>query len=175
MRTKTSSKQSGLTLIDCLIVVILLGVVASVAIPRFSLTTNRTLGSTLESNLNAIRNATKLYAIQHNGRYPGQFRHTDGLNVTKAIEGKAAFKAQLLLYSDLAGKTSPTRTSKFPFGPYLSKGIPLNPLSPPSNEIKIVLDNSHSILGTADPKGVGWKVAVRTGEIIANHPDYDDM
>ncbi|MCZ6874472.1 MAG: type II secretion system protein [bacterium] len=174
MRIKIFPRQSGLTLIEALIVVILFGLIASVAMPRFPSITKRTIEHTLEHNLNAIRNAIKLYAIQHNGRYPGQFRHTDGLKVTKAIEAKAAFKAQLLLYSDLEGKTSPIRTAAFPFGSYLSKGVPLNPLSPPSNEINIVLDNSHHILGTADSKGVGWKIAVRTGEIIANHPGYDN-
>ncbi len=90
------ASHSGLTLVEVLIVVILMGVIAVVAIPRFSMTTNMTLENKLDTHLRSLRRAIELYAIQHNEIFPGQVRHTDGLAVGTDQEAKDAFEAQLL-------------------------------------------------------------------------------
>ena len=122
------TRHSGLTLVEVLIVVILMGVIAVVAIPRFSMTTNVTLENKLDTHLSSLRRAIELYAIQHHGIFPGQVRHTDGLAVGTDQEAKDAFEAQLLRYSDSTGKTSIVKHPAFPLGPYFHQGIPINPL-----------------------------------------------
>lgn len=171
MRTNPFLRQSGLTLIESLIVVILFGIIAAAAVPRFPVTDEDPHNATLQRNLNTLQNAIKLYAIQHKGVFPGQVRHTDGMKTTTPDEAKSAFTAQLLQYSDAHGRTSPTRQSGFPFGPYLPQGIPANPLLPQSRDIHVVFD--HSRLASAKP--TGWVVVVPSGHILPtipprNHP-----
>jgi prepilin-type N-terminal cleavage/methylation domain-containing protein len=166
MHIKSSLSQSGLTLIECLIVVILLGIVAAAAVPSFPLTNTPNVHSVLEKNLSTLQTAIRLYGIQHHGVYPGQVRHTDGTKVSTADEARSAFKAQLLLYSDATGKTSPVRSKAFPFGPYLLRGIPLNPLQPQSSNTLVVLDKSQLAPG----RQAGWKLILSSGEIFPIYP-----
>jgi prepilin-type N-terminal cleavage/methylation domain-containing protein len=166
MRTNVFLRQSGLTLIESLIVVILFGIIAAVAVPRFPITDENPLSAALQTNLNTLQNAIKLYAIQHQGVFPGQFRHTDGIKTTTPDEAKSAFIAQLLQYSDASGRTSPTRKPGFPFGPYLSQGIPSNPVPPQSNDIQVVFDHSH----LTSVEQTGWVVVVPSGQILPNTP-----
>ena len=51
------TRHSGLTLVEVLIVVILMGLIAVVAIPRFSMTTNVTLENKLDTHLRSLRRA----------------------------------------------------------------------------------------------------------------------
>jgi len=166
MYTHSSLRQSGLTLIESLIVVILFGIIAAVAVPRFPTTDEEPLNAALQSNLNTLQTSIKLYAIQHKGVFPGQVRHTDGIKTTTPDEAESAFTAQLLQYSDSSGRTSPTRQPGFPFGPYLPQGIPANPLPPQSNNIQVVFDHSH--LTSVDQ--TGWVVVVPSGQIVPNNP-----
>ncbi|GIX45901.1 MAG: hypothetical protein KatS3mg131_0112 [Candidatus Tectimicrobiota bacterium] len=165
----------GLTLVEILIVVILMGIIAAVAVPRFATTTSEAQLNTLDANLSALRNAIELYAAQHNGRYPGQYKETDGTTaVANDAEAAAAFIAQLTQYSDKNGKTSTTKDPNFPYGPYFREGIPINPLPTPSNAVVADFDETGNIAGTGATGGTGWKVAVQTGQIIANNDQYDD-
>lgn len=159
-------RQSGLTLIESLIVVILFGIIAAVAVPSLPLTNKQPVSNALQSNLNTLENAIKLYAIQHDGVFPGEVRHTDGSKTTTPVEAKSAFEAQLLQYSDLRGKTSPTRQPGFPFGPYLPQGFPSNPLPPPSSNIQVVFDKTQIASG----EQTGWIVVLPGGQVLPNHP-----
>ncbi len=168
------ASHSGLTLVEVLIVVILMGLMAVVAMPRFSMTTNVTLENKLDTHLSSLRRAIELYAIQHNGIFPGQVRHTDGLAVGTDQEAKDAFEAQLLQYSDSTGKTSIVKHPAFPFGPYFHQGIPINPLPLESNAITADFEETSNISHTGATRGTGWKIAVQTGQIITNNTLYDD-
>jgi prepilin-type N-terminal cleavage/methylation domain-containing protein len=172
----TLRNQKGLTLIEVLIVIILMGIIAAVAVPRFSNTTTDALENALDANLGSLRSAVELYAAQHGGRYPGQYSETDGTTaVTTDAEAAAAFIAQLTQYSDKLGKTSATKdTANFPYGPYFREGIPVNPLPTEDNAIAADFDEVGNIANTGAANGTGWKVAVQTGHIIANNDQYDD-
>ena len=174
MSTHTVRNQRGLTLVEILIVVILLGIIAAVAVPQFSTTTKDARENTLDSNLAALRNAIELYAAQHNGVYPGQI-DTDGSTPTgDDPTATAAFIAQLTQYSKVTGETSTTKDPTFPFGPYFRKGIPDNPLPTTSTAVAADYDEVGDIANTGPASGSGWKVAIPTGQIIANDDDYDD-
>lgn len=175
MSKSRSHNSTGLTLIEILIVVILMGTIAAVAVPRLSTSSDEAQVSTLDANLSALRYAIEQYAAQHNGRFPGQFKETDGTTVvTTDTEARAAFTAQLTAYSDKNGKTSASKDVNFPFGPYFRNALPQNPLPMPSNTVAADFDEVGSITNTGAAGGSGWKVAVQTGQVIANHDQYDD-
>jgi prepilin-type N-terminal cleavage/methylation domain-containing protein len=166
----------GLTLIEILIVVILMGIIAAVAVPRITPSTQDASTNTLDTNLAALRSAIEQYAAQHNGRFPGQYKETDGTTaVTTDTEAATAFVAQLTQYSDKNGKTSATKdVVNFPMGPYFRAGIPKNPLPTSNNTVVADFDELGNIANTGAAGGTGWKVAAQTGQIIANNDQYDD-
>jgi prepilin-type N-terminal cleavage/methylation domain-containing protein len=166
----------GLTLIEVLIVVILMGIIAAVAVPRITPSTNEASINTLDTNLAALRSAIEQYAAQHNGRFPGQYKETDGTTaVISDAEAAAAFVAQLSQYSDKNGKTSATKDAvNFPLGPYFRGSLPKNPLPTADSTVVADFDELGNIANTGATGGTGWKVAVQTGQIIANNDQYDD-
>ncbi len=162
--------QTGLTLIEVLIVVILMGIIAAVAIPRFTTATNDAQDNTLNANLATLRTTVELYAAQHNGRYPGQYKETDGTTaVATNAEAATAFVAQLLQYSDNNGKVSATKDPLYPHGPYFRTGMPNNPLPTSSNTVVADFSTGATLVGTGAANGTGWKVAAQTGQVIANN------
>ena len=171
MYCRLPHNQSGLTLIESLIVVILLGIVAAAAVPRFPSTPASAIHDTLQSNTQTLQRAIALYAIQHNGIYPGQVRHTDGFKARTAEEARVAIVAQLLLYSDANGRTSSTRDSDHPFGPYLPEGIPINPLPPQSSDILATFDDSE----IEAREQAGWKLSLPSGTISPIYPARSDQ
>jgi len=65
-----SRKQSGFTLVEILIVVIILGILAAIVIPQFTNAGQDASASSLVSQLQTIRGQLELYQVQHNGQYP---------------------------------------------------------------------------------------------------------
>jgi general secretion pathway protein G len=163
--------RSGLTLVELLIVVIILGVLAAVAIPQFSSSTDDARLATLDTTLSEFRNAIELYYHQHNNAYPGATKHTDGSATTTTAQADSAFSAQMNLYSSAAGVTSTTRTATYKYGPYLKNGLPKNPYNALATvKCDIATTDISSI---ASDGATGWKFYVNTGRIIANDGAHD--
>jgi prepilin-type N-terminal cleavage/methylation domain-containing protein len=162
--------KGGFTLIELLIVVIILAVLAAIVVPQFGSSTEDTKVSILKSDLTALRNALELYYHQHDSRYPGVVRETDGATDTDATTCPAAFVAQLTRYTDRSGKTSGTKTGAFQYGPYLkTPSLPANPFltaNVDGVECDITEDDiTAEITADGDP---GWKFYVKTGQFAAN-------
>jgi type II secretory pathway pseudopilin PulG len=175
MHESMSHNNTGLTLIEIFIVAILMGTIAAVAVPRLSTSTDEVQVNVLDANLLALRHAIEQYAAQHNGRFPGQYKEADDTTtVTTDAEALAAFTAQLTTYSDKNGKTSVAKDANFPFGPYFRDALPTNPLPMPSNTVTADFDEVGNITNSGAVGGLGWKVAVQTGQVIANNDRYDD-
>ena len=94
-------EQNAFTLVEILVVVLLLGILATIIIPQISVSTDDSKLSTLKSNLTQLRSSVELYYYQHNNTYPGH-----GLPTVKPgdVDSDAkAFIAQLTRYTDASG------------------------------------------------------------------------
>jgi prepilin-type N-terminal cleavage/methylation domain-containing protein len=177
MKTKLKN-NGGFTLIELIIVIIILGILAALAIPQFTPATEDAQVATMDGNLKVVRTAIELYYHQHSSTYPGYSDYTDGTQAT-AAEMEPSFIAQLTEYSNRAGVTSTTKNSgTHPFGPYLvSRAIPRNPL--PDNatvvadEADIECDAELDSLTASVGATKGWRYSVETGEFIANNTTYE--
>lgn len=67
-------KRKGFTLIELLIVVVILGILAAIAIPKFSSTREKAFLSTLKADL---RNLASLQEVYHNSNYTFTTSMTD--------------------------------------------------------------------------------------------------
>jgi len=83
-----STQRDGFTLIELLIVVVIIGILASIAIPKFSATREKAFVSTMTADL---RNLASLQEVHHNGNFTYAtdlddlgFVHSDGVTVVVA-------------------------------------------------------------------------------------------
>jgi general secretion pathway protein G len=161
----------GFTLVELLIVVVILGVLAAIAIPQFTSSTEDAKLSSLDTSLAELRNAVELYYHQHNSTYPGEVSHVDGSANATAAAAQTSFVNQLTLYSAIDGVTSVTKDATHRYGPYLKKGLPENPFN---NDAGIVCDITTADITAAASGGAGgWKFYVLTGRLIANDGAHD--
>ena len=171
MKTKIKNKakilrnQSGFTLIEMLIVVILLGILATIIIPQVSVSTDDARLNTLSTNLTHLRSAIELYYYQHRNNYPGAaVPTTKPVDVTDVA---TAFVAQLTRYTDADGNVSNTKVGNFTFGPYVKGGaLPDNPYN---NLNDVTIDTTEADITKKDSTGAstGYKFYAVTGVFMA--------
>jgi prepilin-type N-terminal cleavage/methylation domain-containing protein len=68
LSVKTSS---GFTLVELVVVLLILGILASIAAPRAFETSRTATDNGARHSLNVIRSAIETYSAQHNGAFPG--------------------------------------------------------------------------------------------------------
>jgi general secretion pathway protein G len=154
--------QTGFTLVEILIVIIILGILAGVVIPQFTSSSEDAKLSTLTTNLRVLRSAVLLYHIQHNKTYPG----AKDSNFNGHAAKEEWFVDQLTLYTDAKGEAVSVKDATHKYGPYLKSGIPVNPFD---DSNAVIVDNSENDLSLASEDGTGgWKFFVLTGQFFAN-------
>ena len=172
-------RKLGFTLVELLIVVIIIGILAAVAIPQFGQSSDDARLSALDSNLATVRNAIELYYHQHSSAgYPGVIKlHKAGAAAAAAhTSAQQAFVYQLTMYSDAAGNTADTLDkATYPYGPYIKTGVPSNPL-PASGAVAtpsaVTVGTETAPLTAEASPATGWRYSSATGQFIANNSTY---
>lgn len=143
-----TSNRRAFSLVELVVVILIIGILSAIAIPRMSRGASGAGESALTSNLAILRSALDLYQSDHNGTYPAA----------------ATVANQLTMYTDDTGATNASRTAAFPYGPYL-RVIPALPVGAKKGLTKIAATNA------AD---VGWVYTAASGTIQAGATENDD-
>lgn len=128
---------------EILIVVVILGILASIVIPQFTNATTSSRDSAIQMNLHRIRSRIEVYREEHNGKWPTY----------------ANFVEQMTRATNATGETAPVNTEGYPFGPYLAY-IPRNPFDD-SNTI-----SDEAVVDGGEPSA--WYYDEQTGAFHAN-------
>jgi general secretion pathway protein G len=160
----TTMTHKAFTLIEILIVVVILGILATVVIPQFSNAGKEARENTLKDELRYLRIQIAVFKAQHRDCPPG---YPNGDRTAAPTE--AAFLAQMSKNTSEDCRTNDGATSVYKFGPYLSK-MPTNPISGLA-AIKFVADADD--LPAPDDTTYGWIYKPKTQQIIANSTGND--
>ncbi|MCP4709817.1 MAG: type II secretion system protein [Planctomycetes bacterium] len=159
-----NSKRKGFSLIELVIVIVILGIVAAIAIPRIGSGSRNAGESALTANLASIRNAIDWYYSDHHNSYPGA--KADGLG--NAADSEEALVSQLTLYSDADGNCSADKDAAFPYGPYIRGNFPNLSVGANNGENTVTMVNQAEPCTSTPGDGNGWVYNTNTGQIIAN-------
>ena len=170
---KRIQQQKGFTLIEILIVIILIGILATIIIPQIKISSDDAKLNTLKTNLARMRRAIDIYHQQHNNTYPGVNKKNGNPanNENEAVEG---FTKQLTRYTDVNGKERKKKDATYKFGPYITGGkLPLNPDNG-KNDVKCDITTTDITVRSSDGS-TGWKFYTQTGILMANDGAHDDI
>lgn len=134
-----TTSLTGFTLIEVLIVVVILGVLAALAVPQFASAARETRDSNVKTTLHRVRTQISLYNLHHEGDFPSLANIAD----------------QMTLASNVVGDTAAPGTPGYLFGPYLLK-FPVN------------AHTSGSTVGTGAVGDSDWYYEESTGHFHAN-------
>ena len=159
--------RRAFSLIELVIVIVILGIIAAIAIPRIGSGSRNAGESALRANLASLRNAVDWYYGEHHNVYPGT--NPDGLG--GGADSEAAFVSQLTMYSDTNGNVSASKDPAFPFGPYIRVDIPELPVGANAGQNTVTVVNQAGPLVANPGDNNGWVFNTNTGQFIANSTD----
>ena len=147
------------TLVEILAVVVLLGILAAIVVPKISSSNTSAKQSALATDLQLLRRFIMVYKAHHLEVAPG---YPDGN--TTAAPTEQAFVEQATMSSNADGQTAAIGTSGYKRGPYM-QNIPVNPFNG-KNAIEM-LGNDEDFPSDADNSN-GWIYKAATGEVRAD-------
>jgi prepilin-type N-terminal cleavage/methylation domain-containing protein len=147
MRVPRVHRPRAFTLVEILIVVIILGILATIIIGLFQNGTKDAAAVSLKDNLRNMRSQLELYVAQH-GSYPAL----------------ATFEQQMTQYTDSLGAVSATKTTTHVYGPYIIN-MPVLPVG--------VNKGKSTVTGLTYTAGFGWGYEPTSGVFKANTPDTE--
>ncbi|GMU83262.1 MAG: hypothetical protein AMXMBFR47_31320 [Planctomycetota bacterium] len=152
--TPARARHAAASILEITIAIVILGVIAALAIPRFSRAESSGGDVELRARLQVVRTAIELYHRDH-GHYPG--RSGSAADLPAAVDSASA---EALLLAQLR--------------PYLRDGFPRSPLRarPGPTRIHVVTGGVGGAVETVD---ADWVYNADTGEIFANSPRTDGL
>jgi general secretion pathway protein G len=136
------TRERAFSLIELVIVVVILGIVAAIAIPRLAGATANASAVAMKADLTLLMKAVEHYSAEHGGVYPNADKVT----------------AQLTQYSDIDGNTAASCDATHLYGPYV-RSIPPLPYGP---------NKGNRLLAKANGAGVGWLYLPTSGRVLPN-------
>ena len=134
--------RGGFSLIEVVVVFVLLGIIAAIAIPRLSRGSEGSIEAAVSRDLSVLQKAIDLYAAEHDGAFPNP-------NV---------IAEQLTRYTDAKGTVSTQKVGSFNYGPYVRKIPP----------VKVGPNKGNTAIATSPGSGVGWIYNPVEGTIAPN-------
>jgi general secretion pathway protein G len=151
-------RSRGFTLVEILIVVIILGILASIVIPQFATASEDARRNSLQSLLQTLRAQLELYRLQHVDENP------PGLDTVGLRDGSIAW-AEMLVKTDKDHTTNPNGL----LGPYLQT-MPVNSISinAPANSVDVFVVIADVTPGGPSGAGsAGWVFNRLNGKLWA--------
>ncbi len=127
--------------------VVIIGIIGAIAIPRMSRGSDGAAVSALTGNLSVMNKAVEIYAVEHGGDYPAA----------------AKIASQLLMQTNTHGNDPTGDIGEVVYGPYL-RAVPPLPVGDKKGNTGIAL---------SDGDGVGWIYRPTRGIIQPNLTDGD--
>jgi general secretion pathway protein G len=146
------------TLIEILIVVVIIGIIATMVIPQFTSASQQARENTLKEELQYMRTQVTVFKAQHQDVPPGY-----PAGNPQGTPDTTDFANQMTEYSDINFNLSATASAAFPYGPYLSQ-MPVNPFNGFAT-VKMVANNQS--IPAADGT-TGWIYMAQNQTIMAN-------
>jgi len=154
------ASSAAFSLVELVLVVVIIGIVAAIAVPRMTRGGQQAQAKALTATLESVRRAIDYYYAEHN-RFPGY--NPD----TLAPDGQW-FVDQLTKWSNARGDVSDVPKSGSNLGPYLRTPFPTNPING-LDTVKVRATRSESVSrGTT-----GWIATLSDGSFHANNSEQD--
>lgn len=122
-RPKHPVSRPGFTLVEILIVVVILGILAAIILPKFSSASATARASMLADDLRTARTQITVFKSQHHDVAPGHPNLDPFQPATEQL-----FTEHMTQSSTESGATAAPGTAGFRFGPYLRE-LPSNPVN----------------------------------------------
>lgn len=156
--------KKAFTLVELIIVVSILGILASLVIPTFQGHITQAKEAAAKDNLKVFRTQIELYKMQHDGIPPGYINGSTAPTALLALQ----FTATTSLTGAVSASTVPS--GAYVNGPYMMK-MPENPFNKLSNFTYVPDGTAFS--AAVDGTSGGWLYKKETAEIRINWTGND--